>query len=398
MKRKVTGSKILAVIALIVSVSCLSVGCGGLPSRDKAETLSEEKQASDEETTNDELTDNDATADSTEETENALDVKEEVEAPDPSIMTESELQTVQVEATQTDGAGNTESEIAPENDAQQIVFLGDSIFDSVRDNTGIASLVGKELEDDVYNLAIGGTSAGLRSDNTINFDAWTEPNLMGVVYSITGKVNSSILNGYKSGEVFKSCDFSKTNYFIIEYGTNDFLSYIPLGAVDYKGQYYFYFRTSLDMAINTLQENFPNANIIICTPYYEEFWSADRSRYIGDIHSVNNGFGTLLDYISVLEDVARDHNLYCLNMYERLGIDINNVSDMTVDGIHPSEATRRKYADILATTIRGLDDGTLHNRTWIEEKEKRLYEEQMANSGTVSMATPSDTANDTTTN
>lgn len=283
---------------------------------------------------------------------------EVVEAPDASLMTTDSLDVVAAEVSADNGEGNEESThpIEEEDVEKQIVFLGDSIFDSVRDNTGIAFLVGDTLNADVYNLAIGGTTCAVHQDDFTQLDKWNNPSLMGLIYAMEGKVSPNILKGYKSGEVFAGCDFSKTDYFIIEYGTNDFLSYIPLGAEHYHGQYYFYFRTTWDTAINELQTNFPDAKIILCTPYYEEFWSADKTRYIGDIHTVNNGFGTLLDYISVIEDAGRDHGIPVINMYDLLGVDIATVNDMTVDGIHPSEGTRAKYAELLVQAIEEIEE------------------------------------------
>jgi len=283
----------------------------------------------------------------------------EIEEPDVALMTDSELGEVvsEVAISEADEQGNTETMVpqVEERGPLQIVFLGDSIFDSVRDETGIAYLVGQEFGADVYNLAIGGTSAGLRRDKETSYELWNEPNFLGVLHCMTGDINNGLLDKYKSGEVMQTLDPSKTDYFIVEYGTNDFLWYIPLGASDYEGQYMFYFRTALDMGLDLLQEKYPNAKIILCTPYYEEFWSADRTRYIGDIHSVNNGYGTLLDYISVAQDSAKDHNIPSLNMYDLMEINNYNVNDMTVDGIHPSEVARQKYADILINQIKEME-------------------------------------------
>ena len=279
--------------------------------------------------------------------------------PDESLMTESTLDADMVEmvTSEADDQGNEETAAEKtEPDTLQIVFLGDSIFDAVRDETGIAHIVGESLEADIYNLSIGGTSAALRKDKSTSKDSWTEPSLMGVLYTMQGELKSDVMDGYKAGEVIKELNPKKTDYFIIEYGTNDFLSYIPIGAEDVQQQYYFYFSTTLEMAIDLLKANYPNAQIILCTPYYEQFWSADRTRYIGDVHTVNNGFGTLLDYIGAIEGVARSKEVECLNMYDLMEIDTYSVDKMTVDGIHPNEEARRKYADILIGRLEELEE------------------------------------------
>ena len=287
--------------------------------------------------------------------QNAAEEDVEIEAPDESVMTESALnEEVTIEATAADDTGNTEL-AAPEVDPFQIVFMGDSIFDSVRDETGIAYMVGNTLGADVYNLSIGGTCAGVTREKSTAFETWTEPNFTGIVYAMEGKVARSIVDGYKSGEVMAGLNPSKTDYFIIQYGTNDFLSYIPIGAADIAGQYYFYYSTALLTGIRELKANYPNAKIIVCTPYYEQFWSADRSRFIGDVHSVNNGFGTLLDYINCARDVAVMEGCECLNMYELMAIDTYNCEKMTEDGIHPNQEARAKYAGILIEKIKEME-------------------------------------------
>ena len=77
------------------------------------------------------------------------------------------------------------------------------------------------------------------------------------------------------------------------------------------------------MGIKELRENYPYARIIFCTPYYMQFWSADRTRFIGDSHTVNNG--THQDYIYWGEGVAKDCGAETLNMYEISGVDGSNV-------------------------------------------------------------------------
>ncbi|MCR4595321.1 MAG: hypothetical protein K5673_00925, partial [Lachnospiraceae bacterium] len=217
----------------------------------------------------------------------------DVPEPDKIMMNEEQLDSVSMAPTEANDEGNVESEIEePTDDVLQIVFMGDSIFDSVRDETGIARMVGTSLGADIYNLSIGGTSCALRMDKITSLDDWNEPSFMGMVYALEGKVDRDFLDGYKAGEVMKTLDPAKTDYFIIQYGTNDFLSYIPINSSNTNGQIYFYFAPSLILGVRELQEKYPDAQIILCTPYYEQFWSADRTRYIGDAHMTNNGFGT----------------------------------------------------------------------------------------------------------
>ncbi len=280
---------------------------------------------------------------------------EDVPVPDSSVMSDAALDSMTIEATTADESGNVESPLEEADDsALQIVFMGDSIFDSVRDETGIARQVGVNLQADIYNLSIGGTSCALRMDKVTSMSNWNEPNFTGMVYAMENKVDRGFLDGYKAGEIMKSLDPSKTDYFVIQYGTNDFLSYIPIGALDINQQYYFYFSSAYKLGIKELKEHYPDAQIILCTPYYEQFWAADGS-YIGDAHMTNNGFGTLMDYIGCVEGVAAEMGVTCLNMYNLSGIDLYSIDKMTEDGIHPNAEARAKYAQILTDKINELE-------------------------------------------
>lgn len=108
--------------------------------------------------------------------------------------------------------------------AMQIVILGDSIMDGDRTESGAADIIGEQLNAKVYNMSMGGTTAALLPNEQYNFATWDSRCLMGVVNAIIGNINTDIFDGYAAGEVLKTCDFSKTDYFIIEYGVNDFLT------------------------------------------------------------------------------------------------------------------------------------------------------------------------------
>ena len=106
----------------------------------------------------------------------------------------------------------------------QIVILGDSIMDGDRTESGVADIISEQLNAKVYNMSMGGTTAALTTYEQYNFSTWSSRCLMGVVNGILGNINTDIFEGYAAGEILKTCDFDKTDYFIIEYGVNDFLT------------------------------------------------------------------------------------------------------------------------------------------------------------------------------
>lgn len=261
-----------------------------------------------------------------------------------------------------------EPEIVPEEEEEiafgereggrlQIVFLGDSILDGYRGAAGIDSLTGANCNAQVYNLAMGGTTAALSTYEKSEYERWSSRSLQGVVHAVCGNIDAGILDGYKAGEVFATCDFNETDYFVIEYGMNDFLSGIPLNnEEDFYDEYTYV--GALRIAVQKLRDKYPNAEIVLCSPNYAQFF-ADDGTFIGDGNTVNNGGGTLAEYYRVCGNVAADMNTLFLNAYEEIGLDAYTADEYLEDGIHLSEKGRKKYAEKLSRII--LDYETTKN-------------------------------------
>lgn len=234
----------------------------------------------------------------------------------------------------------------------QIVCMGDSIFDHERGSTGVASLISEGCNAKVYNMAIGGTTAALMLDDPRGFSDWESISLVGIINAIVGNIGPEIFDKYEAGNVLRECDFSQTDYFIIEYGLNDFLCgkvpqnlYWPNGEnlgipaiCTYVG--------AIEYAINTLRSFFPNAKILVISPHYCEFFSGGK--YVGNAYTQNNGYGTLIDFSRCIESAMTDNyreDVIFYNTIQNSGIDAYTANEYLEDGIHLSEAGRRAYAE-----------------------------------------------------
>lgn len=239
----------------------------------------------------------------------------------------------------------------------QIVFMGDSILDSVREYDGVAYLISKACNADVYNMAIGGTTAALMEGEEFNYDNWTSCSLVGIVHAILGDIDGKIFEPYRAGQILKECDFSKTDYFVIEYGINDFLAKIPCSPYNEEGE-----RRNIDKlhtyvgaveaAIGSLHSAFPTAKIILVSPHYCQFFAKDG--YVGDTYSLDYGYGRMIDYSEVCGYIYNEHkdkNVIYFNSIMDSGIDAYSADDYLEDGIHLSSAGRRAYADAIAKRI-----------------------------------------------
>lgn len=256
----------------------------------------------------------------------------------------------------TDTAENNTPEQTETND-MQIVFMGDSILDHVREYDGVAYLISQACNAKVYNMSIGGTTAALMDGEEFNYDNWTSLSLLGIVHAILGDIDTSIFEPYQAGWILKECDFSKTDYFVIEYGVNDFLAKIPISQYDNDGNLRnidapHTYVGALDAAIGALHNAFPSAKIMFISPHYCQFFTKDA--YIGDSYSLDYGYGKMIDYSLVcgyVYDINKDKNVMYYNTIVDSGIDAYSADDYLEDGIHLTAAGRHAYADYAARLI-----------------------------------------------
>lgn len=257
---------------------------------------------------------------------------------------------------------DTVTEETAEDDSKsimQIVVLGDSIMADQRENNqDVPTLIGEALNAKVYNLAIGGTTAALLSDEQYNFESWSSTGLLGVVNAIVGNISPNVFEGYETEHILQECDFSRTDYFVIEYGINDFTSrqipqsrYLENGDVLEIDSEHTY-AGAMEHAVDMLERHFPNARILIISPHYCQFF--DDTKYVGDAYSLDYGYGTLVDYFRCAGYVAEQHrteNTFFFNAMEESDIDAYTADDYLEDGIHLSTLGRRMYADETARRI-----------------------------------------------
>lgn len=277
--------------------------------------------------------------------------EQEIATVDPELLVEPEVIVAEMEQPE------PQMEVPPEpqDNRLQIVFMGDSIFDSNRDGTGIPSRTAEQCDAKFYNLAIGGTTAAADRFAKLGWDEWTSICLLGVVNAVIGNIPTDIFEGY-TAKIYlddPNADFMNTDYFVIEYGMNDFLSAIPLtsdarynDAKSYVG--------ALRDAVSALKRFSPDATIILCSPTYAIFYN--DGWMVGEGNMTSNGYGTLFDYKGICEYVANEQQVVFFNAYQDLGIDAYTADEYLEDGIHLTDAGRQLYADKLARMILNYEE------------------------------------------
>lgn len=242
--------------------------------------------------------------------------------------------------------------------SMQVVILGDNIMDKDRSERGAAAIIGEQLNAKVYNMSMGGTTAALLPDEQNNLKNWKSRSLVGVVNGILGNIDTDLFDGYGAEAAFKNCNFEETDYFVIEYGINDFLAekipnsrYLEGGGelpIDSLHTY----TGALEYAVSKLKERFPDAGILVIAPHYSQVFSGKT--FIGDGYSIDYGYGPLITFARGAGYVAeqhRDQRVFFYNAFEESGISAGTAEDYLSDGIHMTPLGARVYAEKAASFI-----------------------------------------------
>lgn len=248
--------------------------------------------------------------------------------------------------------------LSDQDDEMQIVFMGDSVLADVSENGGVAARVAQACNASVYNMAIGGTTAGLLPEESAEYEKWQSVGFLGAVYAACGFIDSDVFTGYPTKEVIENCDFSRTDYFVVEYGINDFLCrqigrsrYMDNGEVLNIDEPHTYVG-ALDLGVRMLIDHFPDAKILLISPHYCEIF--ENGTYIGNSYSLDYGCGTLANFGGLTGYVAAEHKnegVLFLDSLKQTGIDAYNVTEYLKDGIHLSGKGCDVYADCISKIL-----------------------------------------------
>lgn len=197
---------------------------------------------------------------------------------------------------------NQETNISSMND-MSILTLGDSItwLDGNK-VSGVESIIG-------YQQVLRETGATIFSYGVYGGTYSQKQNSSGKVKSI-----------YQEIVINKTVNFSNLDTIILFGGTNDIGMNMPLGSVDSQDSY-----TTLgaiNLIIDYLRLNNPNADIILCSPIYS---------------SRENRLPAVMEqFISDLEKLSEKKNVYFVDMYNDLEIYESSANFLLYDGLHPN--------------------------------------------------------------
>ncbi len=208
----------------------------------------------------------------------------------------------------------------------QIAVLGDSIWALHLDETGIAAMIEEELGVKVYNKAIQGTSAASKIEDEDN-------SMLDILEVLIPTENAE-------SSQLQELNLAEMDYLVLAYGLNDYFAGTAIESEDPFDE--FTYAGAYRIALERLQEAFPELKIIICSQTYNQGYSYGKVAF--ESYYQDFGGGTALDYVSGLERVAMEYDVIFVNNYEDITINITNGLQYLSDATHLTAYGRKVYA------------------------------------------------------
>ena len=124
-------------------------------------------------------------------------------------------------------------------------------------------------------------------------------------------------------------------------GDNDGTGAVAAGEIDM-------FSDAYTLMLDKLQANYPSARIYCCTLLQV----GDHGTKTPYVEFVNGEQLTAADYSEVITRIAGNRGLSVIDLYN-CGVTIENLDEMTSDGVHPTAAGMRQIAAAVRKTLAG---------------------------------------------
>lgn len=205
-----------------------------------------------------------------------------------------------------------------------IVFFGDSVMVYNEGSYSVPGVVNGLTGAEVYNCGWGGAAAAGPTSEKLNFNGLLTRFIQGNAEGLEENDFRQGLTGYWNRE-----SWDKKLCFVVEYGLNDYFCGLDVENLEdpYDTETY---AGALRTGIRSLQESFPEAEILLLTPTYTAQFSGGEEKQ-GEMG------GRLKDYVEAARRVAADMGIFCLDNYTDSGINGETSEKYLTDGTHPNE-------------------------------------------------------------
>lgn len=235
-----------------------------------------------------------------------------------------------------------------------VVVLGDSIMGLCRDETSVPELLAKKIGRPVFNGAFGGTCMAFQEgEMTANYtmELLCMASLSKAVAADDFGVQQTIRSRREIADYFEDTidelalvDFQKVEVLILEFGLNDYHAGTPLENESDPMDEYAYCG-ALRSVLSTLQEAYPDLEIVLVTPTYTWYRSSSLT-----CEEYETGSAFLEDYVNAEIAVAGEYGIEVLDLYHDFYVheEWQDWKSYSEDGLHPNEAAREQIAGKIA--------------------------------------------------
>lgn len=239
-----------------------------------------------------------------------------------------------------------------------VLYFGDSIIAGWGNESPVPERLAEISGMTVFNAAFGGMTLSESANTeymTNMYSAFCMVSLSDCVRdrdfsmtSISSRKGNDVIPPYwgDRADDFLNINLSDVKYVIIEQGINDYMLGIPVDNP--KDPYDFTtFAGALRYVIRNIRKGMPDAVIIIQTPIF--------SAALGNSDNVDNGNGTLTDYIAAEKEVAKEMGVSLFDAHELTGINQSNFSEYLYDNLHTNSMGDELLANCLYEYIKTLE-------------------------------------------
>lgn len=222
-----------------------------------------------------------------------------------------------------------------------VVLFGDSVIANDYVGKELDELLSEALGKEVFNAGFGGSY--LCNQNSDFYDTCGDESLsmeelsMSIVSGSflaqkTAIDRASRLDYYEARlDALSKVDFAKTEIIILEHGVNDYAMQIPPEQ----------FEETLRKIIGRFRENYPEMEIVICSPSYCYIVRDGKDLYC-DTYEM--GPHTLEEYVNVERKVCAEENIVFVDNYHESLINKESLEVYSLDGLHLNEEGRALIA------------------------------------------------------
>ena len=239
-----------------------------------------------------------------------------------------------------------------------IVILGDSVMGKERIFTTVDSRITEITGKSVYNGAFGGSCASTANYENKYDQHEDSLNLCRMIEAVCtqdfGVQLSDLPNNQFSSWYFvdsmqqmAKIDYDKTDVLVLQHGINDYGAGRPVDNPQNKKDISTY-AGAMRYSIERVQETYPDMQIILVTPTF--CWIVDYE----PCDEQSFGCGTMEEYARKTLEIAEEYDLGVIDVYHELGIDRNNITEYTEDGMHLNEQGRMLYGDFLGNKLQQI--------------------------------------------